>query len=111
MYAFSFAILAAIGVIGVISRQLNLVSGSIFIVSGLALYAYAIKQGFNIMLNGGEDKLIDLIDGKIKDDEFIALERTYSFIKNISERLPQELSDYKLNKLHGKEKELLTAQN
>lgn len=80
--------------------------GVVIIVVGVFVYAWAVKEAFMILLNGGEDRFLELIEINDKNAEFFALEKLYSLVKPISIRLPVEIEAYKVTKLHNKEKEL-----
>lgn len=90
-------------------KPLETITGIIVLVIGLISYGAAIKKAFDSMLSGGEDRFLEIFENKTKEnaEEFAALESMYLIVKPISLRLPVEVCDYKLLKIHAKEEELL----
>ncbi len=76
------------------------------ILIGVFTYAYSIKNIFALFYEGGSDRFLGLLDKEERNEEFFALESLYSLVKPISIRLPDEVSTYKLAKIHKREKEI-----
>lgn len=85
------------------------IESTIFVLIGIGTYSWAVRISFDALLSGGEDRLLELIDADVKDDEFKALESFYSLVKPISIKLPDEVSAYKVEKLHKKEAQMQKA--
>lgn len=105
-----FSITIFIGIVGMISHKIGQFGGLSIIMLGIGFYAGALWKGFKTMLNGGSEKLIDLYKNGEKNEEFRSLESIYSLIKPISERLPDEIADYRVDMLHNFEKDLVAQE-
>lgn len=82
---------------------------------GLVLYGAGVRSSFAAMMNGGEDRFIELLSisdrNELQQAEFKALQGLYGFIKPISSRMPDEVADYRMEKIFAVEKIMKEKEN
>lgn len=77
----------------------------------LLILVNVVKRSYEAMLSGGEEKLIELLEAKNKNDEYSALVSLYRVTEPIAARLPDEAIEHKYLKLEAYKKEMEAEQN
>jgi len=85
------------------------------ILFGLVLYGAGVRSSFAAMMNGGQDRFIELLSVSDRNEqqqaEPKALQGLYGLIKPISSRMPEEVAEYRMEKIFAVETMIKEKEN